>query len=89
MVKYSLSSGQTGLMFMVYGFCYTVFTPLFGFLMDRGLGGLTVLTLGNSLITIGFIFTGPIPQLDFLGSKLLITGVALGKVKGATVAASL
>ena len=38
--EYGLSSSQTGLVLMTFGLVYTVFTPLCGFLTDRGLDGL-------------------------------------------------
>ena len=76
--KCSLSSSQTGLVFMTYGLTYTVFTPLFGFLTDKGLDGPVAMLLGNLFITFGLIFLGPIPPLQFLGSNLWLTIFSIG-----------
>ena len=34
---FQLSASQTGLVFMAFGITYTIFTPLFGYLTDKGL----------------------------------------------------
>ena len=75
---YGLSSSQTGLVFMTFGLTYTVFTPFFGFLTDRGLDGLVTMIIGNLLIATGFLFLGPIPPLKCLGSNLWLTVVSIG-----------
>ena len=36
---FGLTSAQTGLVFMAFGLAYTLATPVFGLLTDRGLGG--------------------------------------------------
>ena len=33
---FELSASQTGLVFMAFGITYTIFTPLFGYLTDKG-----------------------------------------------------
>ena len=75
--KYDLTASQTGLAFMVFGLTYTIFTPVFGALTDKGLDGLTATILGNFVIFLGFVFLGPIPPLKFLGG-LSMSVTALG-----------
>ena len=62
---------------MVYGAAYTLFTPLFGFLNDKGLDGLVIMLIGNFLITLGFVFIGPLPPLRMIGGHLWLTIVSM------------
>ena len=64
-----------------------VFTPVFGFLSDKGLDGLLIIMIGNSFIALAFIFLGPIPPLSFLGSSLWLTFLSIG-VQGMGFAAT-
>ena len=73
-----MTAGQTGLVFMLHGTTYTVFTPIFGLLNDKGISGASYLWFGNLLIGIGFTFIGPIPWLKMIGGHLWLTCVALG-----------
>ena len=75
--KYHVSSSQTGLVFMVFGLSYTLFSPVVGYLTDKGLNGLHAMIVGNFIIFLGYVFLGPIPPLSSIGS-LTITTVALG-----------
>ena len=68
---FGLSASQTGLVFMSFGITYTVFTPLFGYLTDQGLDGMSSMIIGNSCILITFIFLAPIPPLSpYIGPSL-------------------
>ena len=80
--SYSMTSAQTGLVFMLFGLCYTVFTPVCGFLMDTGLDGFVAMAVGNSVILIALLFIGPIPLLQSLSGNSWLTVVAMG-VQGA------
>ena len=62
---------------MVFGLSYTLFSPVVGYLTDKGLNGLHAMIVGNFIIFLGYVFLGPIPPLSALGS-LTITTVALG-----------
>ena len=61
--KYGLTQWHTGLIFMVLSTSYTVFTPVVGWLIDKGLSGLFAIILGHLFMTIGYIFMAPIPPL--------------------------
>ena len=77
---YDYTPTTTGLVFMTFGLTYTLFTPVFGWLSDYGLGGIPALIMGNSIMCFGFLFLGPIPLLErWIGSNawLTITSVAV------------
>lgn len=67
-----LVSSETGLYLMMFGLSYTIATPIFGYLTDRGFGGLESMILGNFLIAVAFMFLGPIPPFQRLGQLLWI-----------------
>ena len=68
---YGFSSSTTGLVFMVFGLTYTIATPLFGWISDRGMASLGLLAGGNAIIALGFLLLGPAPFLQPLfGSRL-------------------
>merc|ERR1712106_533282 len=61
-----------------FGLVYTIFTPLVGFLTDKGLDGVVAMLIGNLTIAIGFVFLGPIPPFSAIGGRLWLTVVSLG-----------
>ena len=64
---YELTPATTGLFFMLFGATYTAFTPVFGWLMDRGvLDGFTALLLGNLGIGLALACLAPAPPLDLV-----------------------
>ena len=75
--QYGISASQTGLVFMTFGACYTLFSPVVGYLTDKGLNGLHAIIIGNFLIFLGFVFIGPVPPLESLAS-LKLTVASLG-----------
>ena len=75
---FSSSPSEVGLAYMTFGMTYTLFTPIFGYLIDRGLDGLLTCIVGNSLIAASFIFLGPIPPLSFLELGSWMTFLSLG-----------
>jgi len=75
--QYKINASQTGLVFMAFGIAYTLFTPVIGFLIDKGLDGLHSIIVGNFIIFLGFVLIGPIPPLKHLAS-LEVTVSALG-----------
>jgi len=78
MEKFGVTDSGTSLIIMIYSITYTVFTPLIGVLLDRGLNRDHTLFIGNSLICISFIFIGPIPQLKYLDSHIWLTAASHG-----------
>ena len=76
--EFGLSSSSTGLVLMTFGLVYTIFTPLCGFLADRGMDGLIAMTVGNLVISVGFVFLGPIPPFQAIGGQLWLVVVSLG-----------
>ena len=75
---FSSSASEVGLVYLVFGVIYTVFTPVFGYLTDRGLDGLLTCIIGNSLIALAFIFLGPVPPLAFIKSASWMIFLSLG-----------
>jgi len=73
---YGTTISQTGFLFTIFGITYTVFTPLSGFFMDRGMNSLLLQLLGNLLVTVAYLFLGPIPPLHSIAS-IWLTGVSL------------
>ena len=63
---FSLSSTNTGLVLMSFGAAYTIATPVFGLITDRGFSGLILIILGNLIIALSFTFLGPIPPLNMI-----------------------
>ena len=54
--SYAMTSAHTGLVFMLFGLCYTIFTPVFGFLTVKGLDGFSAMATGNFAIFLAYIF---------------------------------
>ena len=78
METFGLTASQTGLVFMAFGMMYTVFTVVFGYLTDRGLGGLVSMLIGNLCILLTFVLLGPMPPLtDLLGNSLPLSVLSL------------
>jgi len=77
-IKFNVNSSEIGLIFMTFSVGYTIFTPIFGILMDKGLPGLHTLLLGNLIITLSYLFVGPSPLMSFIGRHLWVTTVANG-----------
>jgi len=76
---YEVDSFETGLVFMAFGVTYTIFTPIAGFLTDKGVNSIYIIILGNFCILMSFIFLGPIPVLkSVMGSQLAVTVVSIG-----------
>lgn len=71
--EFGLTSAKTGLVFTAFGATYTLFTPIFGFLSDKGLSGLPAIILGNSIIAFGYLFLGPIPQFASISGNLWLS----------------
>ena len=83
---FSLSAAQTGLVFMAFGLAYTLATPVFGLLTDRGLGGLASMAGGSLAVLATFALLGPAPPLASLGTSLPLS-VAAVALHGAGTAA--
>ena len=75
---FGLTASQTGLVFLAFGLAYTIFSFIFGYLTDKGLDGMSIMTIGNLLIMIAFIFLGPVPPLlQALGNNLWLSVFSL------------
>jgi len=61
---FNFTSTATGLILMAFGISYTLATPVFGYMVDRGFSKFWAMVLGNILIAVAFIFLGPSPPLD-------------------------
>lgn len=86
--KFGLSSAQCGLVFMAPGLCYTITTPIFGSLIDRGMHSMKIMIFGNLVILIAFTFMGPIPQFkNVLGTNMWMTVASIG-IQGVGTAAT-
>ena len=75
--EFSLSFTKTGLVFMASGCAYTIFTPICGYLTDKGLDGMLAMFIGNVLIAIGFTILGPIPPFKAISGHLWLTVFSL------------
>ena len=75
---FDLVSSETGLYLMMFGLTYTIATPIFGYLTDKGLGGLESMIIGNFLISVAFTFLGPISPFERLGDLLCIPVCCFG-----------
>ncbi|XP_023343269.1 MFS-type transporter SLC18B1 isoform X2 [Eurytemora carolleeae] len=75
---YGLDPAQTGLVFTAFGATYTLFTPMFGFLADKGMNGISALILGNSIIGVGLLFLGPIPPFFGISGNLWLSVLSIG-----------
>ena len=75
---FHLVSSETGLYLMMFGLTYTIATPIFGYLTDKGFGGLESMIIGNFLISLAFMFLGPIPPFQKLGNMLWIPVCCFG-----------
>ena len=75
---YGLSASNTGLVFTAFGITYSIFSPVAGYLTDKGLDGLVTMIFGNVLIMISFMFIGPIPAFSMIGDSLALTVFCVG-----------
>merc|ERR1712179_876552 len=75
--EFSSSSTTIGLVFMAFGCAYTVFTPIFGYMTDKGLDGMIAMLIGNTLIAIAFTILGPIPPFKAISGHLWLTVFSL------------
>ena len=86
--RYKVTSSQTGLVFMLFGITYTIFTPLFGIITDcYKERGLIMVMVGITIIFVMAALMGPIPQLSLVAGHLWVTVLAIG-LQGAGSAAS-
>ena len=74
---FGFDEAKTGLVFMAGASSYTIATPVFGVLIDKGWSELSLIILGNIIITVAYIFLGPIPLLSFLGSSYWFTTISI------------
>lgn len=85
--KFNLRPVTTGAMFMVEGATYALFSPLWGFLLDKNMGAHFALGLGASGVIVGYCLLGPAPFLPFIPDSVY-TIVAGLIIQGLGVAAT-
>ena len=78
LIKHGMTSAQTGLVFLSSALTYTITSPLVGKMYDLGWGGFKLITAGSWIITIGFLWMGPLSLLKmFSGLWVTITSMGL------------
>ncbi|TRY71976.1 hypothetical protein TCAL_12664 [Tigriopus californicus] len=75
--QFQLNSIAIGTLFMTDGATYAIFTPLWAWLLDKGMPPFYVLFFGNLFTLCGFLLLGPAPFLDFLPVNEYLLGFAL------------
>ena len=75
--SFDFDEAKTGLVFMAGASSYSIATPVFGFLIDKGFSEINLIIFGNLLVTVAYLFLGPIPFLSFLGSSYWFTTISI------------
>lgn len=73
----SLSTAEVGLVYMSPGLVYMLFTPVFGFLLDKGFKHIPILTLAITANFLGYLLIGPSSLLVFLNPSPFFTVIGL------------
>ncbi len=73
MREFNLSALVIGSFFVIQGACYGVSAPIWGYVCDRK-PPKGVMFIGSILITLSFIFIGPLPFFPFKKTIPLIIG---------------
>ena len=73
----SLSTAQVGLVYMCPGLVYMLFTPVFGFLLDKGFKHIPILILATIANFLGYLLIGPSSLLFFLNPRPFYTVIGL------------
>lgn len=84
--NFSLNSTVTGIIFSMEGITYAIFTPFFGWLLDRGVPKCYGLIFGACAAVVGLCLMGPVPGLNMViptspytsavGLSIVGTGIA-------------
>ena len=86
--KFGLSPMSTGAMFMVEGLTYALFSPIWGYLLDKRIKVCIPFTVGCLGVLLGYGLLGPAPFLtDVLPSNVYVVGAGLF-IQGSCVAAT-
>lgn len=86
--RFQMTPMETGAMFMVEGATYALFSPIWGYLLDKKMGPFFPLVCGSIGVTIGYALLGPVPFLDSIIPSNIYTVVAGLFIQGACVAST-
>ncbi|XP_040583649.1 MFS-type transporter SLC18B1 isoform X1 [Lepeophtheirus salmonis] len=75
--KFDMGPVAVGIMFMLDGATYAVFSPIWGYLLSRGLKPIVALSVGCCCIIVGYSFLGPLPLLPFIPDSIYFVGMGL------------
>merc|ERR1719186_2372819 len=70
LVQFDLSPMDIGMVFMLYGGAYAFLNPFWGWMADR-VSSKLVIMIGAFLLSLGFLFVGPVPGLGIKSSYSL------------------
>jgi len=75
--NFQMSPMLTGVLFMLEGLTYAIFSPLWGYLLDKTKRPYLLLTIGSVAVIIGYSLLGPAPYLSFLGKNVYFVAFGL------------
>lgn len=76
--KFSLGPMAVGAMFMVEGGTYALFSPFWGYILDKKSGPIGPLLLGSLGVIFGYALIGPVPFLDeLIPNNIYVVAVGL------------
>lgn len=74
---FQLGPVSVGAFFMLDGFVYAVFSPFWGWTLDKKFSSIKALAIGNLCVVVGYSLLGPLPFLGFLPKSLLLVGIGM------------
>jgi len=86
--NFSLNSTVTGIIFSLEGITYAIFTPLFGWLLDRGVPRYCGLIFGAAAAVVGLCLLGPVPGVSMIVPKSPYTSAIGLSIVGTGIAAT-
>lgn len=86
--RFQMTPMVTGAMFMVEGATYAIFSPIWGYLLDKKMGPYGPLVCGSVGVIVGYALLGPVPFLDSIIPSNIYTVVAGLFIQGACVAST-
>jgi len=87
-LNFNLNASFTGIIFSLEGITYAIFTPVIGWLLDRGLPKYIGLIFGSVAAVIGLTLIGPMPGLESVVPKSPYTSAVGLSIVGTGVAAT-
>jgi len=86
--NFSLNSTVTGIIFSLEGITYAIFTPLFGWFLDRGVPRYCGLMFGAAAAVVGLCILGPVPGVSMIVPKSPYTSAIGLSIVGTGIAAT-